>query len=60
MHTDASTELNNEFDVLRASWLAGNNSLLVKNKLRQMIYHMADIGKMTRTMSNRMVSELGL
>jgi hypothetical protein len=57
---EPDTELNDEFNVLKGEWLAGNNSIIIARKLRHMIHLLADTGKISRMAAQKFISELGL
>jgi uncharacterized protein (UPF0297 family) len=60
LNEGADHDLNNEFEILKGELMGGNNSVLIKTKLRHMIYLQADTGKISRQSANKMIADLGL
>jgi hypothetical protein len=52
--------MNDEFNVLRGEWIAGNNSTVIAHKLRKYILYYADIGKMTKFEAMKLLNQLGV
>lgn len=57
---DDDEEFNNQFQVLLGEKAAGNNSELLKQKLKQYIFHGINIGKLTKTAGYSLLFELSL
>ena len=57
---DSENNFVKSFELLKGSYLAGNNSQSVKDALRQYIYHAEDIGKINKYTANKMLFELKL
>lgn len=57
---DDDSKFTKQFEILRGEYLAGNNSQLVKNQLKQYIIHSVDIGKLTQHQGRKMMMDLGL
>lgn len=53
-------EFNKQFQVAYGSWKAGNNSDILKQKLKHYISHGMQIGKIPRTTGFNMLLELSM
>jgi len=53
-------EFNEKFQILLGSYNAGNNSEILKNQLRQYIFHAMKLGIIPRNTGNAMLLELSL
>ena len=60
LHDDDDDNFNKNFELLKGSYLAGNDNQSVKNQLRQYITHAYEIGKISRWVRDRMLMELKL
>jgi hypothetical protein len=60
LDNDTSQDLNNEFEVCKAELLNGNNSEIIRAKVRHMIGLKADMGHISRASASKMISDLRL
>lgn len=60
LHDDDDEIMNENFQLLKGSYLAGNDSQLVKNQLKEYIYHAEHIGKLTKWQANKLLFDLKL
>lgn len=60
LHDDDNELLHKNFELLKGSYLAGNDSRLVKDQLKQYIFHAYELGKISRWNRDKMLFELKL
>ncbi len=60
LNDDDEENFSKNFELLKGSYLAGNDSHMVKQQLREYIHHAFDIGKINRYQRDRMLFDLKL
>jgi hypothetical protein len=57
---DDMDKFQKEFNIVRGELSSGNNSQMLKDKMRKMLHYAVDVGKITRHQMNKMMLDLNL
>ncbi|MBY0380172.1 MAG: hypothetical protein K2P99_07225, partial [Burkholderiales bacterium] len=60
LHDDDEDNMHKNFELLKGSYLAGNNNSLIKEQLRAYISHAHELGKISRWTRDKILHELKL